>query len=297
MKERTVRKWIATGLSVFTLMGCGEGTEESEAEETRPASQEVELEEIIVVAREENSGTRDAFEDIIGIDEMHEGAMVQQGTEGVIESVTQNVQAIGYVSVGALTDEVKPLSIHDTEASIVTIQSGEYEVYRHFNLAYADELNEVSADFWQFVLSAEGQNLVEEDGYIPADQEAVSYEVDELFSGEITIVGSTSVYPLIESLAKEYTTHQPNVTFDLQATGSGGGVAVAIDGTADIGMASRDLTSEEEEQVGHVETIALDGIAVVVHPDNPFENLSLAEVEGIFSGEIVNWEDLEERIE
>jgi phosphate transport system substrate-binding protein len=280
---------IGIGLVVL-LTACGNRTAEVEEQEVVPSTTEASMgEEITVVTREENSGTRDAFEEIVNIETMYEGAIVQQGTEGVLDTVANDIGAIGYTSIGALSDEVKALRVHDTEPTIENIQQGEYEIYRNFNLAYANELSEVAQDFWTFIFSAEGQEVVEESGYIPVDLSAPAYDQVEHYSGSITIVGSTSVYPSIVALSEAYNQYQPNVQFDIQSTGSGAGVAVAIDGTADIGMASRDLTNEEVSQVSHVQPMALDGIAVIVHPNNPIENLSVEETTKIFSGELVKW--------
>ncbi|SFC75291.1 PBP superfamily domain-containing protein, partial [Alkalibacterium subtropicum] len=157
------------------------------------------------------------------------------------------------------------------------------------------DLDEVAEDFWAYMFSAEGQAIVEEAGYIPADTEAPAYEGADLeLSGSIDVNGSTSVYPVVEAAAEAYEEIHPEVQIAVHSTGSSAGVTSAIDGTTDIGMASRDLTEEEAAQVSDVQAVALDGIAVIVHPDNPVETLSVDEVSSIFSGEVSTWSEIVE---
>ncbi|MER2063645.1 MAG: substrate-binding domain-containing protein, partial [Alkalibacterium sp.] len=166
---------------------------------------------------------------------------------------------------------------------------------RNFNLIVGEDLDEVSEDFWNYMFSAEGQEVVEEVGYIPADTEAPAYEgAESELSGSVDVNGSTSVYPVVEAMAEAYQEIHPDVQIAVHSTGSGAGVTSAIDGTTNIGMASRDLNDDETSQVSEVKAVALDGIAVIVHPNNPLETLSKEEVGSIFSGEISTWNEITE---
>lgn len=267
-------------LVVFTLTACRD-------------------DDIVVVSREEGSGTRNAFIELTGIlektdtsrvDKTTKEAITQMQTETVIQSVAGNENAIGYISTGSLSDTVKTLRIDGIEASGDNIANGEYALSRPFLLATKNE-NPLIVDFLSFVLSNEGQDIVSEK-YIPVGKSGLlSYKASNL-QGNITIAGSTSVAPIIEPLAEEYMKLNPKVSIEIQQTGSSAGLMSVADGTAHIGMSSRKLSPDEEEDLKSY-TLALDGIAIIVNNANNINNLSMEDIYDIFTGDTIDWKLLE----
>ncbi len=294
-------KWMSTLSLSLILAACGgddtdtdtdTGSEDSGTEEV--AGDFDASSDIHVITREDGSGTRTAFTEIAGVVDENDDdiitptATVQNGTNAVMQGVAGDVYSIGYISLGSLNDSVKAVSVNGVAAEADLVASGEYEVARNFNVTYGGELSEVAQDFWDFMFSAQGQELAVDEGYVAADASAPEYEAKGL-SGDITIVGSTSVQPVIEAMSEAYRELNPDVSIDITAPGSGAGVTAAIDGTADIGMASRELSDEEQDQVTETAAIAVDGIAVIVHNDNPLEDLSLEDIAGIYLGDLTSW--------
>ena len=312
---------------------------------------------INVITREDGSGTRGAFVEIVGVtdedgnDLTSPEAVTQNQTSGVLTTVAGDPSAIGYISLGSLNDTVKALKVDDVEANPENVANGKYPIARPFNVAWSNEndLSEVAKDFLAFIQSKEGQTIAEEEGFIAvtdmmadsneakeesesseeteeaneetqdeasteeesAESEAgseesseetaeegglhgaaslPSYEPAGELEGTIECIGSTSVSPLMEKLAEAYKELQPKVEINITANGSSAGMEAAINGTADLGMASRELKDEEKEVLSSTE-IALDGIAVVVNNDNPAEGLSLEAIRSIFLGELSQWEE------
>ena len=253
---------------------------------------------INVVSREDGSGTRDAFTEIVGlieeqgdekVDLTYEEAVIQNSTDGVMTTVKGDKDSIGYISTGSLNDTIKALKIDGVEASQENIKSGNYKISRPFLVTYKEGLDELGEDFLDYILSHQGQEVVLEEGFIPVDSQ-VDYEAKEL-SGKITVSGSTSVTPVMEKLKEAYEALNPEVTIEIQSPGSSAGIKASIDGTSDFGMSSRDLKDEESDQIKS-DRIAVDGIAVIVNKDNRLDDLSLEEVKEIFKGEITSWSDL-----
>lgn len=248
--------------------------------------------------REDGSGTRSAFVEIVGLEDedgndmISQALTIQDGTNSVITGVQEDPYGMGYVSVGSLNDNVKALSVEGVEPTPENIQSGDYAIARSFYLAWGSELSEPAQDFLDFIMSAEGQEVVAENGEVPFDTDAPAFEGGDA-SGQVQINGSTSVTPVIELLTEAYNEINPDVTFDIASTGSGAGVTAAIDNTADIGMSSRDLTDEELDQLEGSEAIAIDGIAVIVNPENPVDDITLDQLEAIYLNEMTTWEDFE----
>ena len=278
-----------------------ETTEEPAEEETTEDTADQADYDFSVISREEGSGTRGAFIELVGLEE--EGAdgskedkttvdaVVQNSTNGVMTSVAQDPNAIGYISLGSLNDTVKPVKVEGVEATEENIVSGDYKISRPFNLAYKeDKLNDISKDFLAYCLSTEAQEIVKDEGYVPLS-DTKAYEGAEGLSGSITVAGSTSVTPLMEKFIEAYKELNPDVQIDLQSTGSSAGIEAVIDESADIAMASRELKDEEKEQLTP-EVIATDGIAVVVNTESKVEDLTVEQLKQIFSGEITNTGDL-----
>lgn len=253
---------------------------------------------ITVISREEGSGTRGAFVELMGV-ETDEGDMttvdaeIANSTSLVQSTVAGNPNAIGYISLGSYdASAVKALKVDGVEVSVDTIKAGEYAVSRPFVVCYKEEnLSELGKDFVSYIMSAEGQQILSDEGYIAADDAAASYTASGL-SGNLSINGSTSVGPVMEVLAEAYKALNPDVVIDVQQTGSGTGITSAIDGSCEIGMSSRALKDEEVAEGLTPVTIALDGIAVIVNQANTVEDLTAEQIRQIYTGEITDWSQL-----
>ena len=253
--------------------------------------------EITVVSREEGSGTRGAFVELMKIedddgDHTVDTAEISNSTSVVTQTVAGNKPAIGYISLGSLNDTVKAVKVDDVEPTVENIKAGSYAVSRPFEICYKEEnLTDLGKDFISFIMSAEGQKIVDDEGYIAMDEKAESYTGSGM-SGNLSLNGSTSVSPLMEKLAEAYRAINPDVNIDIQQTGSGAGITATADGTCEIGMSSRALKDEELAQGITEEQIALDGIAVIVNKENGIESLTSEQIRQIFVGDITNWAEL-----
>ena len=260
-------------------------------------------EDINVISREEGSGTRGAFIELFGIEQKNaEGVKVDYTTDDcditnstsvMMTSVAGNECAIGYISLGSLNDTVKALLIDGTEASVENIKNGSYKVARPFNIATKAEVSDTAADFISFVMSAEGQAIIEQNGYIAVVENAPAFAGGKV-SGKIVIAGSSSVTPVMEKLTEAYEALNANVEIEVQQSDSSSGMNSAIDGVCDIGMASRALKDSEIEKGLTGLTIAMDGIAVIVSLENPVEGLTTEQVRSIYMGEITDWSEVHE---
>lgn len=277
-----------------------EVVEETSKETEEPAESGSDFDtasDIAVVSREDGSGTRGAFVEITGVevkendekvDKTTVEAIIQNSTNGVMTTVAGNEFAIGYISLGSLNDTVKAVQVEGADAEPELVKSGDYTLARPFNLAWKeDNIGEIGQDLLDYIMSPEGQAIVEDNGFVAAI-DGEDYEAKGL-EGHITVAGSTSVTPVMEKLVEAYGALNPNVQIDIQSTGSSSGMKSAMDGSANIGMASRELKDEEAAELEQM-VIAIDGIAVVVHNDNPLENLTMEEIKNIFIGEITTWD-------
>ena len=253
---------------------------------------------ISVVTREEGSGTRDAFTELTGVlvkdgdnktDNTTTSAVTINSTEAVITNVKDNEAAIGYISLGSLNDTVKALKIGGVEATADNVKSGDYAVSRPFNIAYKGELSDVAQDFVDYIMSSDGQKIVSDNGYVTVSENA-AYSGKKP-SGKISVAGSSSVSPVMEKLAEAYQKVNTNAKVEIQTSDSSAGMQSAMGGTCDIGMASRDLKDEEKSAL-KVETIAKDGIAVIVNNANTCDDLTLDQVKSIYTGETTVWSDI-----
>ncbi len=255
--------------------------------------------DINVVSREDGSGTRGAFIELFKVEQEENGekvdkttsaATVSNSTAVVMSTVSGDQAAIGYISLGSLDDTVKAVKIDGAEATAANVKSGTYKVSRPFNIATKDGLSDVAKDFESFILSSDGQKIVEDNGYIAAT--SGSAYAGSKPSGKVTVAGSSSVTPVMEKLKEAYTKVNPNAQVEVQESDSTTGMTAAADGTCDIGMASRALKDSEKAK-GLTETkIALDGIAVIVNKDNTIDNLTSEQVQKIYTGEITSWNDV-----
>lgn len=283
MKKKSIRK--LTGLVVVvvmvmtTLASCGQNKDQ-----------------IYVVTREEGSGTRTAFAELAGVtdkegrDIITQQAEVTNSTAVMLQTIAGNKNAIGYVSLGSLSEDVKAVKVEGIPVNIETIKNGEYEIARPFNIVTKSEMSEVTADFIEYILSKEGQKIVEKQGYIK-DADARTYQKKNAIKGKITIAGSTSVAPVIEVIAASYMEMYPEVKIEIQQSGSSAGVIAVNEGVSDIGLASRELKGEENRLGLKSTKIAMDGIVVIVNKENIVENMSKNDIKRIFSGQSINWND------
>lgn len=251
---------------------------------------------ISVISREDGSGTRGAFVELMGIadkdgnDQTCDAAEITNSTSVMMTTVAGNEAAIGYVSLGSLSDSVKAVSVDGVEASVENINNGTYTVKRPFNLVYTEgSLRAPAQDFLTYILSDDGQKVISDNGYI-AVKTGGAYHTSEQ-SGKITLAGSTSVAPVMEKLADAYKALHPEVSIEIQQTGSSAGISSATEGVCDLGMSSRELTDEEAAALQSV-TIAMDGIAVIVNNANPVANLTSEQIRAIFTGEVTRWSEV-----
>lgn len=315
MKKKTVSLLMTMALTAAMLAGCGSSETAdttaaadttAEAEDTAAAADTATAdfdtdEDISVYSREDGSGTRGAFIELFGVEEKDangekidnttEDATITNNTSVMMTGVAGDDYAIGYVSLGSLNDTVKALKIDGVEPTVENIKSDSYKVYRPFNIATKGEVSEAAQDFIDYILSAEGQQIVSDEGYITIDDAAPAFAGGQA-SGSVTVAGSSSVSPVMEKLAEAYMKLNGNVKIEIQTSDSTTGMTSAIDGVCDIGMASRELKDTETAELTAT-VIAQDGIAVVVNNNNPIDNLTKDQVKSIYVGETTSWSEVE----
>lgn len=277
-------------LTLSCFVGCG-GGDDSEFDSSAS---------IGVISREDGSGTRGAFIELFGIEEKNQdgekvdmttlSAVITNSTSVMMTTVAGDLYSIGYISLGSMNDTIKSIQIDGVDASVENIKNGTYKVARPFNIATKGELSEAAQDFVDFIMSAEGQKVVEESGYIAVD--GANAYAGKIESGKVVVSGSSSVTPVMEKLKEAYVQLNPNVTIEVQQSDSSTGVANAVDGTCDIGMASRELKDSELAGGVRATTIAMDGIAVIVNNDSIVSNLTSEQVKNIFTGAATTWSDI-----
>ena len=315
MKKKVLAA-VLMGAMVFSMAACGSndsaaengvatedsattedgGSSDSSADASAPTGT------ISVLSREEGSGTRGAFVELFGVEEENADgekvdnttvdAQVTNSTAVMMTGVAQNPQAIGYISLGSLDDSVKALKVDGAEASAENVKSGTYKVSRPFNIATKDDLSDVAQDFVDYILSADGQAIIEEEGYIAVDDAAEAYAGTSP-EGSVVVAGSSSVTPVMEKLKEGYEAVNSGASIEIQQSDSTTGVESAISGVCDIGMASRELKDSETSEGITGTQIALDGIAVIVNKENSMTDITSDQVKQIYTGEVTNWEDLQ----
>lgn len=291
------------GMMTGMLAGCGSSSDDtsSDSGSTDTASEWDASNDITIVSREDGSGTRGAFTELFGVVEEVDGedvdmttadAQITNNTSVMMTTVAENEYAIGYISLGSLDDSVKALSIDGAEATAENIENGSYKVSRPFNVAVKpDSTNEVAVDFMSFIMSTEGQQVVSDEGYIPvADVEAYAGTAP---AGDCVVGGSSSVSPLMEKLVEAYKEVNPNANIELQTSDSTTGMTSTIEGSYDIGMASRELKEDEAAELTPT-VIATDGIAVIVNNNNPTDEMTSDQVKQIYTGEVFSWDEIAE---
>ena len=288
--KRILSLGLAALMTVFALAGCG-----------ADGGTGMGTNAISVLTREEGSGTRGAFIELLGIEEKNadgkkvdktiDTAETTNSTSVMITTVQGNKAAIGYISLGSLDkSKVKALKVDGAEAATDNVKSGEYKVSRPFNIATKGDATGVASDFIKFILSADGQAVVEKNGYI-SEGNTGAYKASGQ-KGKITIGGSSSVTPVMEKLKEAYVKVNLDVTVDVQQNDSSSGMKGAIDGIYDIGMASRDVKDSEKEAGLNSIKIALDGIAVIVNKDNALDSITSEQIKNIYTGSLTKWSEI-----
>ena len=255
--------------------------------------------QIDVISREDGSGTRGAFVELTGVEQKIDGKKVDMTTEDaqitnntavMMTTVAGDTYAIGYISLGSLNDSVKAVKVAGVEATAENVKSGAYKVARPFNIAWKeDALSDAGKDFIAYILSSEGQAIVNANGYVGSD-DAAAYEAAGV-TGKVVVAGSSSVSPVMEKLAEAYMAANTGVEIEIQTSDSTTGMASAMEGSCEIGMASRELKEAEAAELEST-AIAMDGIAVIVNNDNPIEDLTIEQICAIYTGETTAWNEL-----
>ena len=274
-----------------------ENSAEASSEESTAAADFDTAHKILVCSREDGSGTRGAFIELMGIQQKDSNgnkvdmttldAQITNSTAVMMTTVAGDKYAIGYISLGSLDDSVKALQIDGVDATVDNIKSGDYTVSRPFNIVTGDSLSDVAQDFYNYIMSSDGQAIIEENHYIPVSEGEFTSNGAE---GKVSIAGSSSVSPVMEKLAEAYEAINTGANIEIQTSDSTTGVTSAMEGTCDIGMASRDLKDSETGVTAT--TIAMDGIAVIVNLDNPIENMTAEQVMNVYTDGITKWNEL-----
>ena len=295
---------MMVSMVAVTAVGCGSSngtdTKGADANQSDATSDWDETSDVTIVSREDGSGTRGAFIELFGIEEKQDDgtkvdmtttdAQITNNTSVMLTTVADNEYAIGYVSLGSLNDSVKALKIDGAEATAENIENGSYKVSRPFNIAVKKDLNnEVAKDFMSFIMSTEGQKVVADEKYI-AVADVKDYAGTKP-SGSCVVGGSSSVSPLMEKLIEAYKAVNPNASIELQTSDSTTGMTSTIEGSYDIGMASRELKDDEASEL-EATVIATDGIAVIVNKANTSDELSADQVKSIYVGDVTTWDEV-----
>ncbi len=303
---------MVAGLAACATTAAPAATEAPAAEATQaPAADATEAptaapaafdKDIVVVSREDGSGTRGAFIELMGVEQKDADgnkvdyttldAEIVNSTSVVLQTVAGNVAAIGYISLGSLNDTVKALQIDGADATVENIKSGAYKVARPFNIATQATVSEAAQAFIDFILSAEGQAVIQDNKYIASVDNAPAF-AGSTVAGKVVVAGSSSVTPVMEKLKEAYMALNPNAEIEIQMSDSSTGVKMAIEGNCDIGMASRELKDSELSAGVTPTVIAIDGIAIVVNNDNPISGLTAEQVRQIYVGEMLNWAEVQ----
>lgn len=309
MKHNVITASVLSAAMLASLAACGSAPASSEAssaeassvESAAPAADAFDTaQDIAVFTREDGSGTRGAFIELTGVEQKDadgkkvdmttEAAAVQSSTNGVMTAVANDPTAIGYISLGSLNDTVKAVTVDGVKAGADTVKDGSYTLARPFNIVTnGDATDPVAVDFIAYCLSADGQALATDKGYIGSEGEAFTSAHP---AGKIVVGGSSSVAPLMEKLVEAYKTVNPNAEIEHLTTDSTTGVSGALDGSYTIGLASRDLKDSETEAGAKATVLAMDGIAVVVNPENPIENLTVDQIKSIYVGKVTTWDEV-----
>ena len=288
----------ALACGMLGLAGCGGGSTSADSGAANQDGSAAPAGEISVYSREDGSGTRGAFIELFGIEEKDANgdkvdmttpsAAITNSTSVMMTSVSGDENGIGYISLGSLNDTVKAVKVDGAAATAENVKDGSYKVARPFNIVTGQNLSEAAQDFINFIMSSDGQAIVEEEGYIAVDDAAPAYAASGI-SGKIVVAGSSSVTPVMEKLSEAYQALNPGATIEVQQSDSTTGVNMATEGTCDIGMVSREL--KDSESAVKATVIAQDGIAVIVNKGAAVDELSSDQIMKIYTGEFATWDE------
>lgn len=293
MKSKILVACALSAMAAFGMVGCGNNSEKTSAKNDK----------IIVVSREDGSGTRGAFIELFGIEQKDaqgkkfdmttENASITNSTAVMMTTIAGSKEAIGYISLGSLNDTVKGVKIDGVEVSTTNVKNGSYKISRPFNIVLKKDSknnNVVAVDFVKYILSKEGQSVIGKAGYIGNDN-AADYVAANV-KGKVVVAGSSSVTPVMEKLKEAYIKKNAGVNIEVQQSDSTTGVKAALSGICDIGMASRALKESEVNKGAESIVIAQDGIAVIVNKKNKYDSLTKAQVSNIFMGKLQSWNEI-----
>ncbi|MDR2500736.1 MAG: substrate-binding domain-containing protein [Treponema sp.] len=251
---------------------------------------------ITLISREDGSGTRSAFIELFGVldqnkaDQTSPRAEITNNTAVMLSSVAGDPNAIGYISLGSLNSTVRAVKIDGVEATVPHAADGSYSISRPFLIAVKEPVSPLAGDFINFILSREGQDTIAKNHYIRvADTGPFA---GGGIAGKLVIAGSSSVSPAMEKLKEAYLLFNPQADIAIQQSDSSAGLSSLINGICGIAMASRELKSAETNKGVQGRVIAMDGIAVIVHKNNPVSDMTKAQVRAVFTGEITRWQAL-----
>lgn len=288
MSKKAISVITACALAATMFAGCNKSSGNGSTEGA-----------ITVISREDGSGTRGAFIELTGVEETDSNgnksdkttldALITKSTDAVLTQVKGDGTAIGYISLGSMNDDVKALKVEGVEATVENIKADKYAIARPFNIATNSSVSEAAQEFINYILSADGQKVISDNGYVTIDDSAAPYEAKDV-EGTIKINGSSSVTPVMTKLKEAFAKVNSKIDIEIQQTDSSTGIKTVAEGSCDIGMASRDLKDSESQLTGI--TIAKDGIAIIVNKDNDIDDITVENIRKIYVGEIESWEDV-----
>lgn len=294
MKMKKTICFLLTGLlTVGAFTGCNGGND------TKDSAGKNQYSEITVVSREDGSGTRGAFIELFGVEEKDANgekvdnttteAVIANSTAAMMTNVASDDNAIGYASLGSIDSTIKEIKVDGVEPTVENIKDGSYKIARPFNIATKGDVSKVTQDFINFIMSDDGQKVIESNGYISISEGTFESTMEK---GKIVIAGSSSVTPVMEKLKEAYLKINTNAEIEIQESDSTTGMTAAMEGTCNIGMASRELKDSELDGGLTSTAIAMDGIAVIVNKNNDMEEITSEQVKNIFLGEVTDWSEL-----
>ncbi len=247
---------------------------------------------IAVVVREDGSGTKSAFMELIGRKGKADptGVITQSGTAGILAEVKSNKYAIAYESLGYVTADVKKLNIDGVECTVENIQAGTYAIARPLNIVYQQstvDANAAAQAFMAYLASSDAEAIIAAEGYVTMVENAQSYPRPSqagALTGTISISGSTSLQPLMEVLVENFRTIHTAVSITVAGGGSGTGYNNANNGVSTFGMISEEFAQSKAVNCVHA-VVAKDGIAIIVNKANTVTSITLEQLKNLYNNE------------
>jgi phosphate transport system substrate-binding protein len=249
---------------------------------------------IVLIGRDSTSGTRDFFWQNVMHKENFSQLLLEKSSNGAVQqTVAQTPGAIGYVGLGYIDATVKALTLENITANVTNVLSKQYPLSRDLYMFTKGNATRIAKEFITYIQSTEGQIIVQEEGFVPLTNHTFYDSSGKTLSGTITVSGSTTVLPIATKAATNFSKIFPSVTVTVSGGGSGVGISAVSQGTVDIGMSSRELTTSENNLGLARYTISHDGIAIIVNSSNNYiNNITLAQLKAIYKGEITNWKNI-----